>query len=134
MTPDVTIHVSFGNGGTSVSAESGQITTAQDMLSAGAPSPLPLEQLQVASAGEAPAPASPDELSRVEVATITGEPPPPMAVEQLVSTTVAAAPAPQPFGMLESVGGPPAPLSVEELEELLPDEAPRSGRRRNKND
>ena len=53
-----------------------------------------------------------------------GEEPAPMAIEQLVTSSSAAAPAPEALGSLTAVGGAPAPQSPEQLGAVGDGEAP----------
>lgn len=109
MSADVTIHISVGADGATVSRGAGGQTTASE-----APPPMAIEQLQASTAADPPSPISPDKLSMPGAAA--GAAPPPMAIEQLLAT-MAAAPAPAPLGTLADVStGAPAPLSLEHLQ------------------
>src|SRR5262245_55584128 len=59
---DVTIQISLGAGAAAVTS-SGAVVASQGTTEA--PPPMPLEQLQVGAAQSAPAPKSPEELSRI---------------------------------------------------------------------
>jgi hypothetical protein len=122
VTPDVTVHVSFGGAVSAATAQEGVAAGVATASSESAPPPLPLEQLQstIGSSGEAPAPRSPEELAIVSATELKEGPPPPMPLEQL-QTTAAATAVPEPqsldaLGALRGAGaGPPAPQDLTQL-------------------
>jgi hypothetical protein len=113
----MTIKISFdADGAASATTLSG---------TAGAPAPMTLDALQGADS-RAPAPMSPGELASSQGgAAATDTAPPPMAIEQLLSAGSTAAPAPEPLGALQAVGGAPAPRPLEELGTAAGGEAPK---------
>ena len=74
-----------------------------------------LDALAGAAAVAAPSPLSSVELATAQGQVGAGEEPVPMAIEQLVSTSSAAAPGPEQLGALTAVGGPPEPQTLEQL-------------------
>jgi hypothetical protein len=111
---EVTITITVGSGG----AVSGAVTGAGGGAEQTAlPTPMALDALQVASAGQAPSPLEPAELAATQgvQAATQEQPPAPMPIEQLTSGAASAAPPPVDVATLASVGGPPTPMSLEEL-------------------
>jgi hypothetical protein len=112
---DVTITITVGPRGAVSGAAIGAAGGAEQTA---LPTPMALDALQVASAGEVPRPVDPAELAAttgVQVAT-QEQPPEPIPIERLTASTASAAPPPVDVGTLASVSGPPAPLSLEELD------------------
>lgn len=113
MNSEVTITITVSSGG----AVSGAVTGGGGAEQAALPTPMALDALQVASAGQAPSPLEPAELAATQgVQAATQEQlPAPMPIEQLTSGAASAAPPPVDVATLASVGGPPAPMSLEEI-------------------
>jgi hypothetical protein len=111
---DVTITITVGPRGAVSGAAIGAAGGAEQTA---LPTPLGLDVLQVASAGQAPSPLEPADLAAAKgvQAAAQEQPPEPMPIEQLTSGATSAAPPPVDVGTLASVSGPPAPLSLEEL-------------------
>ncbi len=114
MGADVTLHITVGSGQAAITQDTGSQDTGSAIVAAAA-SPIPLEQLQVGAAGEAPAPLSLEQLTTVGTTTVAGEAPAPMPIEQLLGKASVAAAAPEPIDTLMAAGGPAAPRPLEQL-------------------
>jgi hypothetical protein len=112
---DVTITITVGPRGAVSGAAIGAAGGAEQTA---LPTPMALDTLQAASAGEVPSPISPAELAATKgvQAAAQDQPPEPMPIERLTSSAAPAAPPPVDVATLASVSGPPAPLSLEELD------------------
>jgi len=109
VVPDVTIHLSFGQGSAVTSREVNERAAAAE-----ATTPMALGDLQAFGTGIAPAPQSAAELTRAtettSVAVGENPPPTPLPYESLVAVSSGGAPVPMDLGFLASGGtGPSAP-------------------------
>ena len=106
--PDVTISISFGAGGAVASTSSGRTDDT-------GPAPMAIESLGAGDSAGAPAPMTEAEMAIAQGRVGSGEPPGPMEIEQLTTAGSSVAPSPEPFGDLQTAGGPPGPLSLDAL-------------------